>query len=66
MTRLVSDRERTILEALKTEYRADGHQLVTHEGETYARITARQESGAVILTDINLDALAAQIERRLK
>ncbi|MGC4407547.1 hypothetical protein D4A92_09565 [Rhizobium rosettiformans] len=44
----------------------EGHQLVVHEGETYARLVEKARSCTIILAEINLDTLASQIDRRLK
>jgi len=47
------------------EYKRDGHTIVEHEGETYARLVENTKRGAVVLAEFNLDTLASQIDRRL-
>lgn len=47
------------------EYKRDGHEIVEHEGEAYARLVENTKRGAVVLAEFNLDTLASQIDRRL-
>lgn len=58
-------RRERIRSALIAEYKADGHQMVEHEGETYARLVEKTKDCTVVLADINLDTLASQIDRRI-
>lgn len=58
-------RRERIRSILIEEYTRDGHQLVEHEGETYARLVEETRRGAIVLADINLDTLADQIDRRV-
>ena len=58
-------RREQILAALIAEYKSDGHELVQHEGETYARLVEKVKCCTIVLADINLDTLASQIDRRL-
>lgn len=55
-----------ILSALVEEFKADGCEIITFEGERYARIVADEPEGNTRMMDINLHTLARQIERRLK
>ena len=55
-----------ILSALVEEFKADGCEIVTFEGEKYARIVADESQGSIHMMDVNLHTLARQIERRLK
>ena len=59
-------RRERIRSILIEEYTRDGHQIVEHEGETYARLVEETKRGAIVLADINLDTLADQIDRRVK
>lgn len=47
------------------EYKRDGHEIVEHEGEVYARLVENTKRGAIVLAEFNLDTLASQIDRRL-
>lgn len=58
-------RRENILRILIDEYRGDGHDIVDHEGQIYARLVEWTRRGAVVLAEINLDTLASQIDRRL-
>lgn len=58
---------RELIRAAAIEHFSDeGHQLVVHEGETYARLVEKAKSCTIILAEINLETLASQIDRRLK
>ncbi len=59
-------RRERIRAALIAEYKADGHQMVVQEGETYARLVEKTKGCTIVLADINLDTLASQIDRRLR
>lgn len=55
-----------ILSALIEEFKGDGCEIITFEGEKYARIVADEPEGSTRMLDINLHTLASQIDRRLK
>lgn len=59
-------RRERIRAALIAQYREDGHQIVVHEGETYARLVEKAGRCTLNFMDINLDTLAAQIDRKIK
>ncbi|BCH63239.1 hypothetical protein RvVAT039_04550 [Agrobacterium vitis] len=62
-------RHDTILAALIAEFSAEGCTISTDEGVTYAYISDAAQAktvGAVSLSEINLSALADQIDRRIK
>lgn len=59
-------RRERIRAALIAEYKGDDHELIQHEGETYARLVEKTNGCTIVLLDINLDTLASQIDRRLK
>lgn len=59
-------RRERIRDILIEEYKRDGHAIVEHEGELYARLSVDTPTGAVILADINLDTLADQIDRSFR
>ena len=61
----ITRRERIRAAAIE-HFNDEGHQLVVHEGETYARLVEKAKSCTIVLAEINLDTLASQIDRRLK
>lgn len=60
----VTRRDR-ILKALVEEYRTGGHSILPEEGNLYAGIIARVGDLTITIAKINLDTLAAQIDRSL-
>lgn len=59
-------RRERILAIVIDEYKRDGHEIVEHDGQAYARLVENTKRGAVVLAEFNLDTLASQIDRRLK
>lgn len=56
----------TILNALVEEFSGDGFEILTAEGELYARIVAEEPNRSTVMMDLNLNTLARQIDRRMK
>lgn len=63
---MTTSRQSEILAVLVDEFRADGCEVFTSEGDTYARVAEPTETGTVIMVERNLTTLAAQIDRRIK
>lgn len=55
-----------ILSVLIEENESEGREIITFEGETYARIVVRGPDRPVLIMEENLHTLARQIDRRLK
>jgi hypothetical protein len=62
---MTTSRQSEILAVLVEEFRADGCEVFTTEGDTYARVAEPTETGAIIMIERNLTTLAAQIDRRI-
>lgn len=63
--RRLSSTRAQILAVLVDEYQRDGHEIIHHDGEAYARLVEQTSKGAIVLAEINLHTLASQIDRRL-
>ncbi|MBB4066253.1 hypothetical protein [Gellertiella hungarica] len=63
--RRLSSTHAEILAVLVDEYQRDGHEIIHHDGEAYARLVEKTSKGAIVLAEINLHTLASQIDRRL-
>ncbi len=63
---MTTSRQSEILAVLVEEFRADGCEVFTSEGNTYARVPEPTEIGTIIMVERNLTTLAGQIDRRIK